>query len=67
MLCSVAPVAVTAHKSLHCSKCVVRNGELATVEPEEIKEIKENVPIITDVHLIIVKGTMRRLKPILLY
>ena len=42
----VAPVAVTAHKSLNSSKGVVRNWELARTDPEEIKE---NVHMITDV------------------
>ena len=42
----IAPVAVTAHKSLNSSKGVIRNWELARTDPEEIKE---NVPMITDV------------------
>ena len=49
---SVAPVAVTPHKSLNSSKGVVRNWELARTDPDEIKE---NVPIVTDVHRIVVK------------
>ena len=32
----VAPVAVTAHKSLNSSNGVVRNWELARTDPEEI-------------------------------
>ena len=32
----VAPVAVTAHKSLNSSKGIVRNWELARTDPEEI-------------------------------
>ena len=49
---SVAPVAVTPHKSLNSLKGVVRNWELARTDPDEIKE---NVPMITDVHRIVVK------------
>ena len=49
---SVAPVAMTLHKSLNSSKGVVRNWELARTDPDEIKE---NVPMITDVHRIVVK------------
>ena len=49
---SVAPVAVTPHKSINSSKGVVRNWELARTDPDEIKE---NIPIITDVHRIVVK------------
>ena len=52
MFGGVAPVAVTAHKSLNSSKGVVRNWELARTDPDEIKE---NVPMITDVHCIVVK------------
>ena len=48
----VALVAVTAHKSLNSSKGVVRNWELARADPEEIKE---NVPMSTDVQRIVVK------------
>ena len=48
----VAPVAVTAHKSQNSPKRVVRNWELARTDPEEIKE---NVPMITDVQRIVVK------------
>ena len=48
----IAPVAVTAHKSLNSSKGVIRNWELARTDPDEIKE---NVPMITDVHRIVVK------------
>ena len=40
------------HKSLNSSKGVVRNLELARTDPDEIKEI---VPIITDVHRIVGK------------
>ena len=43
---------MTAHKSLNSSKGVIRNWELARTEPDEIKE---NVPMITDVHRIVVK------------
>ena len=49
---SVAHAAVTPHKSLDSSKGVVRNWDLARTDPDEIKE---NVPIITDVHRIVVK------------
>ena len=38
----VAPVAVTAHKSLNSSKGVVRNWELARTDPDEIKENVSN-------------------------
>ena len=48
----IAPAAVTPHKSLNSSKGVVRNWELARTDPDEIKE---NVPVITDVHCIVVK------------
>ena len=48
----IAPVAVTAHESLNSSKGVIRNREQARTEPDEIKE---NVPLITDVHHIVVK------------
>ena len=48
----VAPVAVTAHKSLNSSKGVVRNWELARTDPDEIKE---NIPSIIDVQRIVVK------------
>ena len=48
----VAPVAVTAHKSLNSSKGVVRNRELARTDPDEIKE---NIPSIIDVQRIVVK------------
>ena len=40
------------HKSLNSSKGVVRNWELVRTDPAEIKE---NVPMITDVHRILVK------------
>ena len=46
----IAPVAVTAHKSLNSSKGVIRNWELARTASDEIKE---NVPMITDVHRIV--------------
>ena len=52
LFCGIAPVAVTPHKSLNSSKGVVRNWELARTDPDEIKE---NVPMITDVHPIVVK------------
>ena len=55
----VAPVAVTAHKSLNSSKGVVRNWELARSDPEEIKE---NVPMITDVQRIVVKRNNTEIK-----
>ena len=55
----VAPVAVTAHKSLNSSKGVVRNWELARTDPEEIKE---NVPMITDVQRIVVKRNNTEIK-----
>ena len=32
----IAPVAVTAHKSLNSSKGVIRNWELARTEPDEM-------------------------------
>ena len=43
---------MTPHKSPNCSKGVDRNWELAKTDPDEIKE---NVPMITDVHRIVVK------------
>ena len=43
---------MTPHKSLNSSKGVVRNWELTRADPDEIKE---NVPMITDVHRIVVK------------
>ena len=49
---SVVPVAVTPHRSLNSSKGVVRNWEFARTDPYEIKE---KVPMITDVHRIVVK------------
>ena len=55
----VAPVAVTAHKSLNSSKGVVRNWELARTDPEEIKE---NVQMITDVQRIVVKRNNTEIK-----
>ena len=54
-----APVAVTAHKSLNSSKGVIRNWELARTDPEEIKE---NVPMITDVQRIVVKRNNTEIK-----
>ena len=45
----IAPVAVTVHNSLNSSNGVIRIWELARTEPEE------NVPMITDVHRIVVK------------
>ena len=35
----IAPVAVTAHKSLNSSKGVVRNWELARTDPEKLKKM----------------------------
>ena len=55
----VAPVAVTAHKSLNSSKGVVRHWELAGTDPEKIKE---NVPMITDVQRIVVKRNNTEIK-----
>ena len=55
----IAPVAVTAHKSLNSSKGVIRNWELARTDPEEIKE---NVPMITDVQRIVVKRNNTEIK-----
>ena len=52
MFGGVAPVAVTAHKSLNSSKGVVKNWELARTDPDEIKE---NIPSIIDVQRIVVK------------
>ena len=49
----IVPVAVTPHKSLNSSKGVVRNWELARTDPDEIKE---NVPMITDVHRIVLNN-----------
>ena len=49
---NIAPVVVTPHRSLNSSKGVVRNWEIARTDPDEIKE---NVPMITDVHRIVVK------------
>ena len=48
----IALVAVTAHKSLNGSKGVIRNWKLVRTKHDEIKE---NVPMITDVHRIVVK------------
>ena len=59
MFGGVAPVAVTAHKSLNSSKGVVRNWGLARTDPEEIKE---NVPMITDVQRIVVKRNNTEIK-----
>ena len=50
---------MTAHKSLNGSKGVVRNWELARIDPEEIKE---NVPMITDVQRIVVKRNNTEIK-----
>ena len=50
---NVAPVVVTQHKSLNVSKGVIRNWELARIDPDEIKE---NIPSIIDVQRIVVKG-----------
>ena len=47
----VSPVAVTVHKSRNSSKGT-GNWELGRTDPEEIKE---NVPVITDVQRIVVK------------
>ena len=55
----IAPVAVTAHKSLNSSKGIIRNWELARTEPDEIKE---NVPMVTDVHRIVVKRNKVEIK-----
>ena len=55
----VAPVAGTSHKSLNSSKGVVRNWELARTDPEEMKE---NVPMITDMQRIVVKRNNREIK-----
>ncbi len=49
---NIAPVVVTPHKFLNSSKGVIRNWELARTNPEEIKQ---EIPIITDVHRIVVK------------
>ena len=48
----IAPVAVTAHKSLNSSKLSNQEWGLARTDPDEIKE---NVQMITDVHRIVVK------------
>ena len=50
---------MTQHKSLNCSKGVVRNWELARTDPEEIKE---NIPMITDVQRIIIKKNNMEIK-----
>ena len=50
---------MTAHKSLNSSNGVVRNWELARIDPEEIKE---NVPMITDVQRIVVKSNNTEIK-----
>ena len=59
MFGSVSPVVVTVYKSLNCAKGVVRNWELVRTDPDEIKE---NVPIITDVQRIIVKSNNEEIK-----
>ena len=61
MFCLVAlpPVAVTAHKSINSSRGVVRNWDLARTD---LEEIKENVPMITDVQRIIVKRNNTEIK-----
>ena len=59
MFSNIALVAMTAHKSLSSSKCVVRNLEL---ERTDYDEIKENVPIITYVKLIIVKRNNEKIE-----
>ena len=50
---------MTPHKSLNCSKGVVRYWELARTDPEEIKK---HVPIITDVQHIVVKRNNTEIK-----
>ena len=50
---------MTAHESLNNSNGVVRNWELARTDPDEIKE---NVPIITDVQRIVVKRNNMEIK-----
>ena len=50
-MCVLFGRAVTVYKSPNSSKGVVRNWELARTQPDEIKE---NVPMITDVHRIFV-------------
>ena len=50
---------MTQHKSLNCSKGVVRNWELARTDPEEIKE---NIPMITGVQRSIVKKNIMEIK-----
>ena len=50
---------MTAHKSLNSSKGVVRNWELARTDPDEIKE---NVPMITDVQHIVIKKNNTKIK-----
>ena len=50
---------MTAHKSLNSSKGVIRNWELARTDPEEIKE---NVPMITDVQRIVVNRNNTEIK-----
>ena len=52
-------VSVTAYKSLNSSKGVIRNWELARTNPEEIKE---NVPMITDLQCIVVKRDNMEIK-----
>ena len=51
----IAPVGVTPHRSLNSSKRVVRNWERAITDPDEIKE---NVPIITDIQRIVKRNNM---------
>ena len=50
---------MTAHKSINSSNGVIRNWELARTEPDEIKE---NVPMINDVHRIVVKRNNVQIK-----
>ena len=50
---------LTLNKSPNCSKGVVRNWKLARTDPDEINE---NVPIITDVHRIVVKRNTLEVK-----
>ena len=62
----IAPVAVTPHKSLNSSKGVVRNWELA--RDRTLMKSKKNVPMIADVHRIVVKKNNVEIKTkILLY
>ena len=55
MILNIFIIAIIGCPILNCmldSKGVVRNWELARTDPDEIKE---NVPMITDVHRIVVK------------